>query len=79
MFLLFEFGGVNRLDLTPFKDGTRTRVNVHVNNNLVDDFLVDWMKKKQELADEKISKEEYTEWVLTWPGSVSKKKGCAKK
>ena len=75
MFLLFELDGVNRLDLTPFKDGTRTRVNVHVNNDLVDGFLVDWMKKKQELADEKITKEQYTEWVLTWPRSVSGKKG----
>ena len=74
MFLLFELDGVNRLDLTPFKDGTRTRVNVHVNNNIVDGFLIDWMEKKQELADEKITKQEYREWVLTWPYSASKKK-----
>ena len=75
MFMLFELDGVHRLDLTPFKDGTRTRVNVHVNYNLVDDFLVDWMEKKQALADGAITKEEYTEWVLTWPYSASKKDG----
>jgi len=78
MFLLFELDGVNRLDLTPFKDGTRTRVNVHVNNNIVDGFLVDWMEKKQELADEKITKQEYREWVLTWPMSASQKKKAKK-
>ena len=79
MFLLFELDGVNRLDLTPFKDGTRTRVNVHVNYNLVDDFLVDWMKKKQALADGAITKQDYTEWVLTWPMSATKDFKKAKK
>jgi len=36
----------------------------------VDDFLVDWMKQKQALAKGKITKQEYTEWVLTWPKSA---------
>ena len=74
MFLLFEVDGVHKLDLTPFKDGTRTRVNVHVNYNLVDDFLVDWMEKKRELAGGTITKHDYTEWILNWPYSASKKK-----
>ena len=77
MFLFFELDSVSRLDLTPFKDGTRTRVNIHINYGLVDDFLVDWMEKKQALAEERITKQEYTEWVLTWPYSASKKESEA--
>ena len=72
MFLLFELDGVSPLELTPFKDGTRTRVNVHIKYNLVDDFLIDWMKQKQALAKGKITEQEYTEWVLTWPKSASR-------
>jgi len=72
MFLLFELDGVDPLELTPFKDGTRTRVNVHIKYNLVDDFLIDWMKQKQALAKGKITQQEYTEWVLTWPKSAGK-------
>ena len=71
MFLLFELDGVHKLELTPFKDGTRTRVNVHFDYNLVDDFLVDWLEKKQALADGAITKQEYTEWILNWPQSAS--------
>jgi len=37
-------------------------------------FLVDWMEMKQALAEERITKQEYTEWVLTWPYSASRKK-----
>ena len=74
MFMLFELDGVHKVELTPFQDGTRTRVNVHVGYNFVDDFLVDWLKKKQALADGEITKHDYTEWILTWPRSASEKK-----
>lgn len=70
MFLLFELDSVHKVELTPFRDGTRTRVNVHVEYNLVDEFLVGWMEKKKALSDGELMKEEYTEWVLTWPKSA---------
>jgi hypothetical protein len=73
MFLLFELDGVHRIDLTPFNDGMRTRVNVHINYGVVDDFLAGWMEKKHALAGGAITKQEYTEWVLTWPYSASEK------
>ena len=74
MFMLFELDGVHKVDLNPFHDGTRVRVNVHVDYNLVDDFLVDWLKKKKALAAGELTKHDYTEWILTWPRSASGEK-----
>ena len=78
MFLLFELDSVHKLNLTPFQDGKKTRINIHVNYNLVDDFLIDWQKKKQALATGELTDREYTEWILTWPRSANKPKDKTK-
>ena len=40
---------------------------VGFNYSLMDDFLSEWMKKKEELASGKITREEYFEWKIKWP------------
>ena len=30
-------------------------------------FLADWQKKKEELLSGKITREEYFEWKINWP------------
>lgn len=40
---------------------------VSFNYNLLDDFLSEWMKKKDELASGAITREEYFEWKINWP------------
>ncbi len=42
-------------------------VAITINYGLVNDFLLDWNKKKQELASGKITPAEYFEWKITWP------------
>lgn len=46
---------------------TEKHIAVGFNYSLIDDFLSEWMKKKQELAAGKITKEEYFEWKIQWP------------
>lgn len=47
-------------------------VGMWFNYGLVDDFMRDWMIKKQELVNGKISNDEYLEWKLKWPDSCKK-------
>ena len=42
-------------------------VGMWFNYGLVDEFMRAWMGKKQELADNKITDNEYLEWKLNWP------------
>jgi transcriptional regulator with XRE-family HTH domain len=37
------------------------------NARLLDEFVREWLLRKQELAEGKISKEEYFEWKINWP------------
>jgi transcriptional regulator with XRE-family HTH domain len=43
------------------------RMAVNFNSKLLDDFMGEWMKKKQEFKDGIITKEEYFEWKVNWP------------
>ena len=45
-------------------------ISVSFNYSLLDDFLSEWMKKKEELASGAITKEEYFEWKINWPKNV---------
>lgn len=38
---------------------------------LINKFMREWMKRKEELKTKKISNEEYLEWKLNWPASSS--------
>ena len=71
MFLLFELDNMHKLDLTTSKDETKTQVNIHLNNDLVNNFLVDWATQKQSLANGEITPQEYTDWIFSWPSSVN--------
>lgn len=42
-------------------------VAITINYGFVNDFLLEWNKKKQELANGDIPPEEYFEWKITWP------------
>lgn len=42
-------------------------VAITINYGLVNDFLLEWNKKKQELANRDITSAEYFEWKITWP------------
>ena len=37
------------------------------NYGLVDEFMREWMIRKQELANKEITDSEYLEWKLNWP------------
>ena len=41
-------------------------VAITINYGLVNDFLLEWNKKKQELANGDITPAEYFEWQITW-------------
>jgi transcriptional regulator with XRE-family HTH domain len=71
MFLFFEIDEHAPLELTSYVDDGDKKINVHVPYPLVDDFLEHWMEVKQALADGEMSKADYTEWKLNWPGSAN--------
>ena len=70
LFLLFELDDEIRLRLSK-PDPREREINIVIPYGVVNDFLKDWMKVKQLLADEAITKTEYNEWKLTWPYSVT--------
>ena len=48
---------------------TREPVGIYFDSLLVDDFLQEWLLRKQELYAEQITYEEYFEWKLNWPNT----------
>lgn len=52
--------------------GDTKHICVGFNYSLLDDFLSEWKNKKEELANGKITREEYFEWKINWPDSASK-------
>ena len=42
-------------------------ISISFNHNLLDDFLLEWQLRKKQLANDEITKEEYTEWKINWP------------
>ena len=40
---------------------------IWINNRLVDEFIREWLIRKNELKTKKITKDEYLEWKLNWP------------
>jgi hypothetical protein len=47
-------------------DKTR-RIGVSFDSILLNDFMREWLIRKQELAEGIITKEEYQEWKVNWP------------
>ncbi|MBQ3515249.1 MAG: helix-turn-helix transcriptional regulator [Lachnospiraceae bacterium] len=70
MFALFELDehyDMPLYEVTDKENKIEKHICVGFNYSLMDDFLSEWMKKKQELAAGKITKEEYFEWKIKWP------------
>jgi len=44
-------------------------VGIWFNYGIVDDFMHDWMEKKEELRKGEITEEEYFEWKICWPNN----------
>ncbi|HWT76868.1 MAG TPA: helix-turn-helix transcriptional regulator [Mobilitalea sp.] len=70
MYTLFELDEHYNLLLQEIDDNENKgekHLAVSFNYSLLDDFLSEWMKKKEELASGSITKEEYFEWKINWP------------
>ncbi|MBC1324158.1 helix-turn-helix transcriptional regulator [Listeria welshimeri] len=72
MSILFELDdedGLNLLDVEDNSDSDlpKSRIGVVIKYNLVQSLLKEWQLRKQELKDDLITKEEYTEWKFNWP------------
>ena len=70
MFALFELDEHYDMPLYEVEDKENKgekHISVGFNYSLMDDFLSEWMKKKEELASGKITREEYFEWKIKWP------------
>ena len=70
MFALFELDEHYDMPLYEVTDKENTdekHICVGFNYSLMDDFLSEWMKKKQVLATDKITKEEYFDRKIKWP------------
>ncbi|MFT9056354.1 MAG: helix-turn-helix transcriptional regulator [Ethanoligenens sp.] len=73
MYTLFEldehYQHMQIYDVTDASDPNYTEAHkaISFNNHLLDGFLKEWQLRKQELAEGKISREEYLEWKINWP------------
>lgn len=69
MYTLFELDEHYDMPLYEVK-GKKTKethICIGFDYALLDDFLSDWMKKKEELAKGEITREKYFEWKINWP------------
>ena len=57
------------------------RIAICFDYNLLNDFMTEWMLRKQQMRSGEITREEYQEWKLNWPqtaGSLNPRKHGAK-
>ena len=64
MYTLFELDEHYRISLSEQSKG---QIGVSFNSKLLNDFMREWLIRKQELAEGDITHEEYQEWKLNWP------------
>ena len=72
MYTLFELDEHYKIYLTeiinPYtSELPRKQIGVSFNANILNDFMGEWLIRKQELVEGTITKEEYQEWKLNWP------------
>ena len=70
MYALFELDEHYNMafyEVTDSEDSAEKHIAVGFDYSLLDDFLNTWKKKKEDLADGRISKEDYFEWKINWP------------
>ena len=73
MYALFELDehyDIELHEITDPKFPKKKHIAVQFHSNLLDSFLIEWAKRKKDLADDTISKDEYTEWKLGWPDTA---------
>ena len=70
--LFLELDEKIHIDLKPVYGKSRTRINVHFGCELIDDFLIDWLRQRHALANNIITEKEYTDWVLAIPTLINK-------
>ena len=73
MFTLFELDEHYDIEMHEIPDPKypkKKHIAVQFHSNVLDSFLIEWLKRKKDLADETISKAEYTEWKLNWPDTA---------
>ena len=73
MFTLFELDEHYDIELHEIPDPKypkKKHIAVQFHSNVLDSFLIEWLKRTKDLADETISKDEYTEWKLNWPDTA---------
>jgi len=63
--IMLELDEKLQIDLTPVHGKSRTRVSVHFDCELIDDFLIEWILQKEALSKNTITKQQYIDWVLT--------------
>ena len=69
MYTLFELDehyDMNLYEVANPDDPTEKHIAVGFDYSLLDDFLSNWKKKKEDLSSGKITKEEYFEWKINW-------------
>lgn len=73
MFTLFELDEHYNIELHEIPDPKypkKKHIAVQFHSNVLDSFLIEWLQRKKDLADDTISKDEYTEWKLNWPDTT---------
>ena len=73
MFTLFELDEHYDIELHEIPDPKypkKKHIAVQFHSNVLDSFLIEWLQRKKDLADDTISKAEYTEWKLNWPDTA---------
>ena len=63
MYMMFELDEHYKISLSE----QSKKINIGFDSKLLNDFMREWLLRKQELADDIITKEEYNEWKLNWP------------
>lgn len=74
MFLLFELEqhypvGLHEIKVGSDTNGPSTQIGITFEQKLMNDLLKEWLLRKKELKEGKISLEEYNEWKWNWPAT----------
>ena len=64
MYTLFELDEHYKITLNETEN---QRIGISFDSKVLNDFMSEWLIRKQELAEGTITKEEYQEWKLNWP------------
>ncbi len=78
MYTLFELDEHYALRLQEASTGddpSEKHMSVSFSSRLLDDFMKEWLLRKQELSNGIITHEEYMEWKVNWPRTAD---GCGK-